>query len=98
MPLFMQDRNQPGKLLFFYQGSGMQLGAEGFVVGFLYTVVGLLLGFITQFAARIKSRMVQQILMLVGIVISFLAVRKVVLLDNWKTGYWIHAFWPTRWT
>jgi oligosaccharyltransferase complex subunit gamma len=98
MPLFMQDRNQPGKLLFFYQGSGMQLGAEGFVVGFLYTVVGLLLGFITQFAARIKSRMVQQILMLVGIAISFLAVRKVVLLDNWKTGYWIHAFWPTRWT
>jgi oligosaccharyltransferase complex subunit gamma len=98
MPLFMQDRNQPGKLLFFYQGSGMQLGAEGFVVGFLYTVVGLLLGFITQFAARIKSRMVQQILVLVGIAISFLAVRKVVLLDNWKTGYWIHAFWPTRWT
>jgi oligosaccharyltransferase complex subunit gamma len=94
----MQDRNQPGKLLFFYQGSGMQLGAEGFVVGFLYTVVGLLLGFITQFAARIKSRMVQQILVLVGIAISFLAVRKVVLLDNWKTGYWIHAFWPTRWT
>jgi oligosaccharyltransferase complex subunit gamma len=98
MPLFMQDRNQPGKLLFFYQGSGMQLGAEGFVVGFLYTVVGLFLGFITQFAARIKSRMVQQILMLVGIAISFLAVRKVVLLDNWKTGYWIHAFWPTQWT
>jgi oligosaccharyltransferase complex subunit gamma len=42
--------------------------------------------------------MVQQILVLVGIAISFLAVRKVVLLDNWKTGYWIHAFWPTRWT
>ncbi|KAG9447842.1 hypothetical protein H6P81_013970 [Aristolochia fimbriata] len=44
MPMFLADRNDPSKLIFFYQGSGMQLGAEGFSVGFLYTVVGLLLG------------------------------------------------------
>lgn len=98
MPLFMHDRNHPGKLIFFYQGSGMQLGTEGFVVGFLYTVVGLLLGFVTHFAPQIRSKLAQRIVMLLAIAISFLAVRKVISLDNWKTGYWIHAFWPSRWT
>lgn len=98
MPLFMQDRNNPAKLVFFYQGSGMQLGAEGFVVGFLYTIVGVLLGFVTHFAPQIRSKVVQRLVMLVVITVSFLAVRKVISLDNWKTGYWIHAFWPSRWT
>ncbi|KAG0591329.1 hypothetical protein M758_1G163500 [Ceratodon purpureus] len=98
MPLFMQDRNNPAKLVFFYQGSGMQLGAEGFVVGFLYTIVGLLLGFVTHFAPQIRSKIVQRLVMIVAITISFVAVRKVIALDNWKTGYWIHAFWPSRWT
>lgn len=98
MPLFIQDRTNPAKLVFFYQGSGMQLGAEGFVVGFLYTIVGLLLAFVTQFAPQIRSKVVQRLVMVVAIGISFFAVRKVIALDNWKTGYWIHAFWPTRWT
>jgi len=98
MPLFMQDRNNPAKLVFFYQGSGMQLGAEGFVVGFLYTIVGVLLAFVTQFAPHIRSKIVQRLVMIVAITISFVSVRKVIGLDNWKTGYWIHAFWPTRWT
>ncbi|CAM8963640.1 unnamed protein product [Rhodiola kirilowii] len=40
MPMFITDRDDPTKLVFFYQGSGMQLGAEGFAVGFLYTIVG----------------------------------------------------------
>ncbi|KAK9992983.1 hypothetical protein SO802_022686 [Lithocarpus litseifolius] len=30
MPMFLADWNDPNKLVFFYQGSGMQLGAEGF--------------------------------------------------------------------
>lgn len=98
MPLFMQDRSNPAKLVFFYQGSGMQLGTEGFVVGFLYTIVGLLLAFVTQFAPLIRSKLVQRLVMIVAITISFVAVRKVISLDNWKTGYWIHAFWPNRWT
>lgn len=46
MPMFFTDRNDPNKLVFFYQGSGMQLGAEGFAIGFLYTVVGFYVSFV----------------------------------------------------
>lgn len=97
MPLFMVDRNDPSKLVFFYQGSGMQLGTEGFVVGFLYTVVGLLLGFVTHLAPHFSSKNAQRIIMIVAITVSFISVRKVISLDNWKTGYRIYAFWPLRW-
>lgn len=98
MPLFMPDRNNPGKLLFFYQQSGMQLGAEGFVVGFLYTVVGAILALVSHFLDRFKSRMVQRMVMVVGMTVCFWAVRAVIFLDNWKTGYKVHAFWPNRWS
>ncbi|XP_058072634.1 probable dolichyl-diphosphooligosaccharide--protein glycosyltransferase subunit 3B [Magnolia sinica] len=97
MPLFMTDRNDPSKIIFFYQGSGMQLGAEGFAVGFLYTVVGLLLGFVTHFLVRVQNGTVQRAFMFVAILVSFWAVKKVVYLDNWKTGYGIHGFWPSSW-
>ncbi|BBM99819.1 dolichyl-diphosphooligosaccharide---protein glycosyltransferase subunit MAGT1/TUSC3 [Marchantia polymorpha subsp. ruderalis] len=97
MPFVMPDRNNPGKLLFFYQGSGMQLGAEGFVVGSLYSVVGLLLAFVTHFLHEIRSKAAQRFIMLLVMAIGFTAVRKVITLDNWKTGYWIHGFWPNSW-
>ncbi|KAI4304285.1 hypothetical protein MLD38_039818 [Melastoma candidum] len=98
MPMFMVDRNDPSKLVFFYQGSGMQLGAEGFAVGFLYTLVGLLLAGITHGLVKVSNRTVQRAFMLVAMVVSFWAVSKVVQLDNWKTGYGIHMFWPTSWS
>ncbi|TMW88251.1 hypothetical protein EJD97_018846 [Solanum chilense] len=97
MPMFMMDREDPGKLVFFYQGSGMQLGAEGFAVGFLYTIVGLLLAFMTNVLVRLKSRTVQRVVMLFALFVSFWAVKKVIQLDNWKTGYGIHAYWPSSW-
>ncbi|GAB4830936.1 Probable dolichyl-diphosphooligosaccharide--protein glycosyltransferase subunit 3B [Ancistrocladus abbreviatus] len=97
MPMFVADRSDPPKLVFFYQGSGMQLGAEGFAVGFLYTVVGLLLAFMTHGVDKIRNVMAQRILMVVAMIISFWAVQKVVYLDNWKTGYGIHAYWPSSW-
>ncbi|MCD7451069.1 putative dolichyl-diphosphooligosaccharide--protein glycosyltransferase subunit 3B [Datura stramonium] len=97
MPMFMMDREDPGKLVFFYQGSGMQLGAEGFAVGFLYTIVGLLLAFMTHVLVRLKSRTVQRVVMLFALFVSFWAVKKVIQLDNWKTGYGIHAYWPSSW-
>ncbi|XP_068660292.1 probable dolichyl-diphosphooligosaccharide--protein glycosyltransferase subunit 3B [Aristolochia californica] len=97
MPMFLADRNDPSKLIFFYQGSGMQLGAEGFAVGFLYTVVGLLLGFVTHVLVRVRNQTLQRGFMLFTILVSFWAVRKVVYLDNWKTGYGVHAFWPSNW-
>ncbi|XP_058068759.1 probable dolichyl-diphosphooligosaccharide--protein glycosyltransferase subunit 3B [Magnolia sinica] len=97
MPLFMMDQNDPSKINFFYQGSGMQLGAEGFAVGFLYTVVGLLLGFVMHFLVRVQNGTVQWAFMFVAILVSFWAVKKVVYLDNWKIGYGIHGFWPSSW-
>eukprot|EP00250_Pteridium_aquilinum_P006043 c16030_g1_i1 orf=58-1089(-) len=97
MPLFMADRNNPGKLVFFYQASGMQLGAEGFTVGLLYTVFGLALAFITHFLPRVKSQTTQRTVMVTCMVIGFWVVRQVIYLDNWKTGYSVHAYWPNRW-
>ncbi|XP_059295134.1 probable dolichyl-diphosphooligosaccharide--protein glycosyltransferase subunit 3B [Lycium ferocissimum] len=96
-PLFLFDRYEPGKLIIFYQGSGMQLGAEGFAIGFLYTIVGLLLALMTHVLVYMKNRGTQNLMMAFGLFISFWAVQKVVSLDNWKTGYGIHAYWPSRW-
>ncbi|XP_021766932.1 probable dolichyl-diphosphooligosaccharide--protein glycosyltransferase subunit 3B [Chenopodium quinoa] len=97
MPMFITDRNDPTKMVFFYQGSGMQLGAEGFAVGSLYTVVGLLLGFVTHGLVKVRSVTFQRFAMAVALIVSFWAVKKVVYLDNWKTGYGIHAYWPSSW-
>lgn len=97
MPMFITDRNDPSKLVFFYQGSGMQLGAEGFTVGFLYTIVGLLLAFMTHGLVKIRSVKVQRVAMIFALLVCFLAVKQVVYLDNWKTGYGIHGFWPSSW-
>ncbi|WCJ20270.1 Oligosaccharyltransferase complex/magnesium transporter family protein [Euphorbia peplus] len=97
MPMFLADRNDPNKLVFFYQGSGMQLGAEGFAIGFLYTIVGLLLAFVTHVLVMVRNVTVQRSVMIVALVVSFWAVNKVISLDNWKTGYGIHTFWPSSW-
>ncbi|KAA8515473.1 hypothetical protein F0562_018916 [Nyssa sinensis] len=97
MPMFLTDRNDPSKLIFFYQGSGVQLGAEGFAIGFLYTIVGLLLAFMIHVLVRVKNRTTQRLVMLTALFVSFWAVKKVVFLDNWKTGYGIHAYWPSSW-
>ncbi|XP_004496772.1 probable dolichyl-diphosphooligosaccharide--protein glycosyltransferase subunit 3B [Cicer arietinum] len=97
MPMFLADRNDPSKLVFFYQGSGMQLGAEGFTVGFLYTLVGLLLAFTTHGLVKIKSVTVQRVVMIFALLVCFLAVKQVVYLNNWKTGYGIHGYWPSSW-
>lgn len=75
----------------------MQLGAEGFAVGSLYTVVGLLLAFVTHGLVRVRNVTVQRVVMIFALLVSFLAVKQVVHLDNWKTGYGIHGFWPSSW-
>ncbi|XAR53770.1 hypothetical protein NMG60_11022451 [Bertholletia excelsa] len=97
MPFFLADRNDPSKLIFFYQGSGMQLGAEGFAVGSLYTIVGLCLALVTHVLVRVRNVTVQRIFMGLALLVSFWAVKKVIHLDNWKTGYGIHMYWPSSW-
>ncbi|XP_052181616.1 probable dolichyl-diphosphooligosaccharide--protein glycosyltransferase subunit 3B [Diospyros lotus] len=97
MPMFLADRNDPSRLIFFYQGSGMQLGAEGFAIGFLYTIVGLLLALMTHVLVKVRNVTAQRLIMIVALFVSFWAVKKVVSLDNWKTGYGIHMYWPSSW-
>ncbi|CAI8611063.1 unnamed protein product [Vicia faba] len=92
LPMFLLDHNDPSKLVFFYQGSGMQLGAEGFTVGFLYTLAGLLLAFMSHGLVNVKSVKVQRVVMIFALLVCFLAVKQVVFLDNWKTGYGIHGY------
>ncbi|EHA8589117.1 Magnesium transporter protein 1 [Cocos nucifera] len=97
IPMYVQDRNDPNRLIFFVKGYGMQLGVEGLAVGFLYTIVGLIVAFATHVLVRMRNEAVQRGFMLVAMVVVFWAVRKVIYLHNWKTGYRVHTFWPTRW-
>ncbi|CAA0191857.1 putative dolichyl-diphosphooligosaccharide--protein glycosyltransferase subunit 3A [Arabidopsis thaliana] len=97
MPMYIKDYEDSSKFVFFIEESEMQLGAEGFFVGFLYTVVGLLLAFVTNVVVRVKKLDEQRMAMLLALSISFWAVRKVVYLDNWKTGYEIYPYWPSSW-
>ncbi|GFP94703.1 probable dolichyl-diphosphooligosaccharide--protein glycosyltransferase subunit 3b [Phtheirospermum japonicum] len=97
MPLFLVDKQDPDRLVFFYKGSGTQLGAEGFAVGFLYTIVGLLLAFVVHGLVGVSNRAVQRLMMMVAMFVSVWAVREVVFLDNWKTGYRAHGYWPSSW-
>ncbi|XP_044461621.1 probable dolichyl-diphosphooligosaccharide--protein glycosyltransferase subunit 3B [Mangifera indica] len=97
VPMFLVDRNDPNKLVFFYQGSGMQLGAEGFAIGSLYTIVGLLLALVTNVLVKVKNVTAQRVVMIFALLVSFWAVRKVIYLDNWKTGYGVHGYWPSIW-
>ncbi|XP_078437171.1 putative dolichyl-diphosphooligosaccharide--protein glycosyltransferase subunit 3 [Wolffia australiana] len=98
MPMFMMDRNDPNKFVFFFQGSGMQLGAEGFTIGFLYTIVGLMMALVTHGLVKLRSATAQRVLMGLIMIVSLWAVRKVIYLDNWKTGYGVHGYWPTSWS
>lgn len=53
MLFFIVDRNDFFKLQFFYYGFGMQFGIEGFIVGFLYMIVGVLLVYVMYFVFNI---------------------------------------------
>uniref|UniRef100_A0A0A9DT46 Tumor suppressor candidate, putative n=1 Tax=Arundo donax TaxID=35708 RepID=A0A0A9DT46_ARUDO len=75
----------------------MQLGAEGFAVGFLYTLVGLMIAAVTHLLVKVESLRTQRFAMLAVMAIGWWAVRKVIYLDNWKTGYSVHTFWPSSW-
>eukprot|EP00897_Mesotaenium_endlicherianum_P000096 jgi/Mesen1/10087/ME000074S09424 len=97
MPFSMQDRQTPGKVQYFYKGSGMQLGAEGFTVGGLYTAVGLLIALACHVVPKVESRKTQRVLMLICIAGSAVAIRSVLALQQWKSGYWAHAYWPSSW-
>ncbi|KAH0916552.1 probable dolichyl-diphosphooligosaccharide--protein glycosyltransferase subunit 3B [Brassica rapa] len=97
MPMFVRDHEDSNKLVFFYKGENFQLGAEGLSVGLLYNVVGLLLAYVTNALVRVRSVSGQRVFMMLAMVVSLLAVKKVVYLNSWKTGYEIQTYWPSSW-
>lgn len=98
MPMILVDREDPGRLIFFYQGSGMQLGAEGFAVGYLFTAAGLLLAFVTHaLFFCTESKNLQTVMMIFVLVVLLWAVGIVVSLANWKIRYRPHSYWPSSW-
>ncbi|KAD3337942.1 hypothetical protein R6Q59_027293 [Mikania micrantha] len=97
IPLFAMDRKDPNKLIFFFQGHGMQFGAEGMCVGFLFTIVGLLFSLVNRMVVRMKDSMMQRLMMVGAMIVSFWAVKQVVRLNHWKTGYAVHAYLPSSW-
>ncbi|XP_071718316.1 probable dolichyl-diphosphooligosaccharide--protein glycosyltransferase subunit 3B [Rutidosis leptorrhynchoides] len=97
IPLFVIDRKDSNKVVFFYKGNGMQFGAEGMCVGFLFTLVGLLLVFVTRFVVKINDSMIQRGAMISAMIVSFWAVKEVVRLSHWKSGYAVHAYLPSNW-
>ncbi|CAH8389048.1 unnamed protein product [Eruca vesicaria subsp. sativa] len=97
VPMFFRDEEDSNKLVFFYEGPGYQLWGEGLSVGFLYNLVGLLLAYVTSALVRVRNVNEQRVVMMLAMAISLLAVKKVVYLDNWKTGYQIQTYWPSSW-
>lgn len=97
IPFFVIDRKDPNKGVFFFKGNSMQFGCEGMCVGFLFIIVGLLLAFVTRVVVRMKDSMLQRVAMISAMAVSFWAVKKVVWLAHWKTGYSVHAYNPSNW-
>jgi hypothetical protein len=59
----------------------MQLGAEGFAVRFLNTLVGLMTVAVTDLLVKVESLQTQRFALMVVIAIGWWAVRKVIYLD-----------------
>eukprot|EP00198_Chlamydomonas_reinhardtii_P009936 XP_001699273.1 OST3/OST6 family protein [Chlamydomonas reinhardtii] len=85
MPFFIRDRN--GRLQFFLTSRQGQLGAEGFMLGTLYLMVGGSLAFVTYLAPRISSSRIRDSCSLVGALIAASSMYQTFKLWNLKTGY-----------
>lgn len=97
VPMYLRDPEDSNRLVFFYEEPEIQLGAEALSVGLLYTGVGLLLAYVTDALVRVRNVNEQRVAMVLVMVVSFLAVKRVVYLNNWKTGYQIQMYWPSSW-
>ena len=71
---------------YFMPGQG-QLGTEGFVMGSLYTCVGLAFGLVVYIAPKAKAASTQRMLAYGGLLTAYICVSQVVGIYSWKTGY-----------
>ena len=85
MPMVTIDPNT--KLpKYFMPGQG-QLGTEGFVMGSLYTCVGLAFALVVYIAPKAKAASTQRLIAYGGLITAFICVNQVVGVYTWKTGY-----------
>lgn len=86
MPFSHPDQGDRSRTVYFYKGTGAQLGAEGFAAGGLYSIVGLLLALTTHVAPRVGSLAVKRGLVIACVAGSYFAVKQLVVLESWKTS------------
>ena len=72
--------------MFLPQAQG-QLGAEGFIMGSLYTACGLSVAALTWLAPNIKDRTMQRGISYLAILVGFVSFYQVISNYRWKTGY-----------
>lgn len=85
MPMVTLDPNTKAPR-YFMPGQG-QLGTEGFVMGSLYTCVGLAFGLVVYIAPKAKAASTQRMLAYSGLLAAYMCVSQVVSIYSWKTGY-----------
>eukprot|EP00898_Chlorokybus_atmophyticus_P000722 jgi/Chlat1/1650/Chrsp127S00088 len=93
VPLVGVDQ-QTGQPTFFSSPGQGQLGAEGFIIGFLHLSVGLLVAFLTHVAPSIENPRKQRSVTYILLAAAALLFLKDVNLYTWKTGYGLRVFWP----
>ena len=85
MPMVTIDPNTKAPR-YFMPGQG-QLGTEGFVMGSLYTCIGLAFGLVVYIAPKAKAVSTQRMLAYGGLLTAYMCVSQVVAIYSWKTGY-----------
>ncbi|KAL4859895.1 putative dolichyl-diphosphooligosaccharide--protein glycosyltransferase subunit 3B [Chlorella vulgaris] len=84
VPLVGYDQRKRQSMLFM-QGQG-QLGAEGFIMGSLYTTVGMAVAALIMVAPKVKDPNTQRVVAYGIILVAFMAFRMVTSNHLWKTG------------
>ncbi len=72
--------------MFLPQAQG-QLGAEGFIMGSLYTACGLSVAVLTWLAPQIKDRSIQRGISYLALLTGLVSFQQVISNYRWKTNY-----------
>jgi oligosaccharyltransferase complex subunit gamma len=92
VPLVGYDARKRQAMLFM-AGQG-QLGAEGFIMGSLYTLVGLAVAGLIFIVPKVKDAQARRYAAYGLLALAFLAFRSVTANHLWKTGMQTHWYWP----
>ncbi|KAK9826559.1 hypothetical protein WJX74_002791 [Apatococcus lobatus] len=86
VPLVMPDM-KTGKVQMFLQQAQGQLGAEGFIMGTLYTACGLSVAVLTWLAPNLKDRGIQRGVSYLALLTGLVSFYQVISNYRWKTNY-----------